>query len=200
MRVEHRGFLLFIMEEIWKPVVGFEGIYEVSNYGRVKSLAREVRCGAKGFKTLKDYILKQGIRGDRHNRPYVRLQQNGKMRNYTVARLVAEAFIPNPYNLPQVNHKDENPMNNFVGNLEWCSALYNLTYNDGAKRRAESKKLNGSYKRVLQLSKKGDFIKEWGSVMDVAEHYNCDPNSIYRVLQGFRKSTLGYKWKYKDAI
>jgi len=115
------------MKEIWKDIKNYEGLYQVSNLGNVKVLDRIVNSAIKNNnkvkrlgKTLKQYN-KQGYM-------QVVLTYN-KIRKYcNVHRLVAEAFIPNPNNLPQVNHIDENPLNNRVDNLEWCTAKYNCNY------------------------------------------------------------------------
>ena len=102
------------MDEIWKDKKNYEGHYQVSNFGRVKSI-----------KFGKEKILKQSIR---HGYYCVVLSKNGILKNYFVHRLVAEAFIDNPDNLPQVNHKDECKTNNIVSNLEWCDRKYNINY------------------------------------------------------------------------
>ena len=103
------------MEEIWKPIKGYESLYEVSNLGRVKSL-----------KWGKERIL----RTDKSNNGYLRvvLCKDGKKKKYLVHRLVCESFLPNSNNLPEVNHKDENKTNNKVDNLEWCDRTYNNRY------------------------------------------------------------------------
>ena len=100
------------MEEVWKDIEGYEGLYEVSNFGRIKSL----RTGK---------IMKPSI-----NRGYLKciLQNDGKYKMYYVHRLVIQTFIPNPDNLPEVNHKDEDKTNNKVDNLEWCDHKYNTNF------------------------------------------------------------------------
>ena len=117
-------------EEIWKPVVGYEGSYEVSSYGRVRSLDRYVKC--KSYRLHKGKVLIGSIT----KYGYVRcnIKVNGVLKGYFVHRLVAEAFIPNPDNLPQINHKDEDKTNNNVDNLEWCTAKYNMSYGSRQER------------------------------------------------------------------
>lgn len=114
------------MQEEWRPVVGYEGLYEISNLGRVKSL--------KGWNG-KEYVsrekfLKSHISASTPNysRKVVDLKKNGKRRTFRVHRLIAMAFIPNPDNLPEINHKDSNPLNNAISNLEWCTHKYNHDY------------------------------------------------------------------------
>jgi hypothetical protein len=111
---------VFIIE-VWKDIAGYEGCYEVSDLGRV----RNVRTNR---------VLSPGISQGYY---YVVLCKHGERHNKQVNRLVAEAFIENPYGYPIVNHKDEIKTNNTVGNLEWCTHAYNNTYNDAAKRRGE---------------------------------------------------------------
>ena len=101
------------MKEIWKPIEGYEGLYEISSYGRVKSLRRNIILIPK--KELTGYLR-------------CNLYLNKNMKTVSIHRLVAQAFIPNPDNLPQVNHKDEDKSNNRVDNLEWCTVKYNNDY------------------------------------------------------------------------
>ena len=110
------------MEE-WKDIKGYEGIYQISNKGRVKTLGNNRR--------------KEKIReGIEDNRGYKRISlcKNGKEKKYSIHRLVAQAFLPNPDNLPVVNHKDENKLNNNVENLEWCTQEYNVNYSSSNGR------------------------------------------------------------------
>lgn len=115
------------MKEIWKDIPEYEKIYQVSNLGNVRVLDRFVNSAIKNNSIVKrkGKILKQYNKGGYLQ---VTLTINNKRKYYNVQRLVALAFIPNPNNLPQVNHKDENPLNNNVSNLEWCTAKYNCNY------------------------------------------------------------------------
>lgn len=110
------------MKEIWKDIKGYEGFYQISNLGNVRSLQRKAPSG----KSVKQIIRKQSI--DKNGYCVVGLNKNKTQKTYKVHRLVAIAFIDNPKNLPEVNHKDEDKTNNNVSNLEWCDAKYNLTY------------------------------------------------------------------------
>lgn len=113
--------------EIWKPIKGYEGVYEVSNFGRIKSLEREIYRGKDYAKRVqKEKILKQVVNKDSYHR--VSLNKNSKSKMFAVSRLVAEAFIPNPENKPEVNHIDANRFNNKVENLEWVTAEENLNH------------------------------------------------------------------------
>ena len=121
------------MGEIWKDIQNYEGSYQVSNYGRVKSLSRvDSRGNKRNEKILKGRKNRQGYYD-------VALCKNGKRKYCRINRLVAEAFIPNPNNYPITNHKDENPSNNHVDNLEWCTYKYNNNYGTCIKRRSKSK-------------------------------------------------------------
>lgn len=176
------------MIEEWKPIVGYEGLYEVSNLGRVKSLERII--DAKHH--VKKRILKQGVQ--RGGYLHVGLCKNNKVKIKKIHRLVAEAFIPNPYNLPQVNHKDENIKNNCVDNLEWCTGNYNYYYGTRIKRIAEKKS-----KSVVQYNTNGEFIKEYSSVTEAeCAIAGKTTSAIHRCLHGKSKTAYGYKWKYKE--
>ena len=170
-------------KEYWKPVVGYEGLYEVSNWGRVKSL-----------KFGKERILKQNQCMNGYY--YVGLSKNGILKRYSVHRLVAEAFIPNLDNLPQVNHKDENKLNNVVSNLEWCTYKYNNCYGTRLER-VRDKQINGKKsKPVLQYDLEGNFIKEWKSTRE------CDRNgfrqsNVAACCRGELKTYKGSIWKFK---
>ena len=132
------------MEEIWKPVIGYEGLYEVSNLGRVRSIDRLVKYSNGQIHLHKGRMLSPGLV---HKLGYlqVALCNNGKIKHKMVYRLIAEAFLPNPDNLPQVNHKDENPFNKCVENLEWCTIEYNINYGTRTQKAIESNIKNGHW-------------------------------------------------------
>lgn len=181
--------------EIWKPIKGYERLYEISNYGNVRSLDRYIICG-KGKRLIKGKILK--LRIGRDNRIYINLHKNDTDISYSVHRLVAETFLDNPNNYPQVNHKDENPQNNSVYNLEWCTASYNINYGT-AIQRAKEKLINkpSLSKRVIQYSLDGELIKEWASMRE-AERNGFNASMIWRCCNNIRKTHKGYIWKYKN--
>lgn len=196
------------MEEIWKDIKGFEGLYQVSNLGRVRSL---------GFdKYHKGIVLKPAFDGKK-NYLFVVLRNKGVKKLINVHRLVAIAFIPNPNNLPCVNHKDENKTNNKADNLEWCTVKYNSNYGNSKTRMIESRKSNpnyrqsltqgqitrnklrctGSEKPVLQFSLQGDFIREWKSLTTVERECGISRAGITRCCNGVYKQCKGYLWKFK---
>ena len=167
-------------EEIWCPVKNYESLYEVSDQGRVKSLKF---CKERIMKPSRDtcgYLL-------------VNLWKNGEKKPYRIHRLVAQTFIPNPDNLPEVNHKDEDKINNKVSNLEWCDRKYNNNYGTHNQRMAEKKS-----KPVLQYEKDGKFVKEWKSAVDVQRNLKYSQGNISSCCNGKIKSSYGFIWKYKD--
>ena len=122
------------MTEIWKDIKDYEGLYQVSNYGRVRSLDRYDNVG----RSRKGSIMTVTDNGKGYRA--ISLSKNGARKTYKVHRLVAEAFIPNNDNLPQINHKDENRYNNHVDNLEWCSSKYNNNYGNHKKNVGKASK------------------------------------------------------------
>ena len=189
--------------EIWRDISGYENLYMVSSYGRIKSLGNGCSNASK------ERILKQSTntKGYLH----VHLCKNGKDKNFRVHRLVAEAFIPNPNNLPEVNHKDENKQNNFVyinedgtvdlekSNIEWCDHTYNVNY--GSRTEKTIKKLtNGKHsKQVLQYDLDGNIIAEFSSIMEVERQLGFANNNISKCCKGKYKQAYGYKWQYKNG-
>lgn len=169
------------MKEIWKPLENYEGLYEVSNYGIVKSLNYR--------KTGKERILKGNANGDGYLR--VTLTKNGKKKTCRINRLVAQAFIPNPDNLPEVNHKDEDKTNNKVENLEWCTRAYNCNYGTRSKKVAE--KLS---KPIYSIDKESGLVTYWESATVAERQTGISNKHINDCLKGRRKSAGGYYWFY----
>lgn len=167
------------MEEIWKDIQGYENIYQISSYGRVRSL----HFG-------KERIMKQRLRKD--GRLDIMLCNDGIYTMAYVHRLVATAFIDNPDCLPEVNHKDEDPQNNHVENLEWCTGSYNHNY--GTRNSRQAKALE---KPVLQYDMNGKFIKEYESIKKAGFENHIDPSSIAKACKGKYKHSGNYIWKYK---
>ena len=167
-------------EEIWKDIAGYEGHYQVSDKGRIKSV-----------KFRKERILKP--RRDTRGYLRVNLCKNGEIKQYMVHRLVAKVFISNLDNLPMINHKDENPSNNRVENLEWCSAKYNNNYGTHIQRISE--KLS---KPVLQFTKSGEFVKKWKSATDVELNLGYSQSNISKCCLEKYNSANGFIWKYKN--
>ena len=160
----------------------------VSDLGRVKSIDRIVRSKHNSKKMTHGRILKQNIRAGYY---YVNLYNENGSRKMLVHRLVAEAFIPNTENKDQVNHKDENKLNNNVNNLEWCSRSYNQNYGTRNERVR-----NRFAIAVNQYDLKGNFIKRWNCISVARRFYNN--NHIGECCKGYIKQTGGYIWRYAD--
>mgnify|MGYP002679946246 CR=1 FL=1 len=214
------------MGEVWKDIKGYEGLYQVSNLGRVRSL----NYGRSGETKL----LKQGTTNG-YKRVF--LYKNGKGKNYFVHRLVAMAFIPNPNNLPIINHKDEDSSNNNVNNLEWCTQEYNLNYGTRNERASKSKKGkhrseetkkkisesskgktfseetkkkiretrkkgkdNPNAKSILMYDKEGNFIRRFECARDTNEYFGKKSayENVSACLTGRTKTAYGYVFKYAD--
>ena len=189
--------------EIWKPVVGWEDQYMVSSLGRVKSLERVVKFG-RATRVIKEKILKQ-IKPGTCEYFQVNLSKNGKQNWVLVHRLVATHFIPNPDNLPYVNHKDEDKDNNCAENLEWCTPSYNNSYNGLKLRQAQTliegfknnKYTMNHYKKpILQFSKDGYLINKWDSAKDAEKMLGVGGPQIAKCCKGKDKTAGGYVWKY----
>lgn len=176
--------------EIWKDIEGFEGRYMVSNYGRVKSLLKF--CGTN------KRIISQHISGKWKYFTVVLLRKDGsRTGSILVHRLVAKAFVPNPNNLPMVNHKDEDKTNNRADNLEWCDCSYNLTYGTAKERQTQAMQWyhDLTKKPVLQYDIYGNFIKEYSSLHSAMDIYG---RAISQCVKGRCKSAYGFQWKYKE--
>ena len=167
------------MEEIWKPIKGYESLYEVSNLGNVKSL----NWGRESL--LKPYPRKGYY--------CVCLCKNNICRKFSIHRLVAQAFIPNPNNLPLINHKDEDTTNNRVENLEWCTNKYNLNYGSCQQRKSDTLS-----KPINQYSKDGVFIRQWKSAVEASKNLHIDRATIQMVCIGraHRHTAGGFIWRY----
>ena len=176
-------------EEI-KLIDGYENYY-ISSFGRVWSIKS-------------NKWLKSNWRGDKRiNSMYlcVSLSKEGKSKSFSIHRLVANAFIPNPNNYSQVNHKDEDKSNNKVDNLEWCDNQYNMTYGNRIQKAIETKKEKGIIKKVWQCDKKThEKIKLFETQRDAARElgYEKYSSKIGEVCRGIRKSTMGYYWCYDE--
>lgn len=188
-----------MQKELWKDIKGYEGSYQVSNFGRVRSVTRIVDCTG-GKRTVKGKMLKLFTTRN----PYlcVDLRNHQKHKTAYVHRLVAENFIANPYNYPIINHKDNNPQNNNVNNLEWCTQSYNIKY---SYIYGNAKPTTGCFKKgniphnlrkIEQYDKNGNFLKTYNSIKLAAQSINRTPGAIQSCLTGNSKTSGGYIWKY----
>jgi len=175
--------------EIWKDVPGYEGLYQISTFGRVKSLPRIKRT--KAWQITSERILKPRVSGKEYL-SVVLFDKKHEKKQWKVHRLVAIAFLPNPEELLEVNHKDENKGNNRADNLEWCTRSYNVKY--GKRIEKQSKRLQ---KRVIMCGDDGDAILEFESIKSAAQYIGVDPTQISRASNPGNKKTKagGYLWR-----
>lgn len=156
--------------EMWKDIPDYEGLYQVSNLGNIKSLIKN--------KILKPYINKK------NGYSYIGLHKNKKIKVIRIHRLVAIVFMPNPNNFPVINHKNKIRTDNNIDNLEWCSQKYNVTYSLA--------------KKILQYDLNNVFLKEWDSAMEIQRNLKINNSNIIACCRSKRKTAGGFKWKYKN--
>ena len=179
-------------EEIWKVIIGYEGKYEVSNFGRIRSLPRYVR-NSVGSQTFVDGKILAACKGNAGYIHVILSDNNYHKKRWLVHRLVALAFIPNPHNYPVVNHKDENKSNNNVDNLEWCTQSYNLSYREGQRKR-RMKKIE-MYDRTT-----GEYLRTFDSIDEASRTMGINRTTICNVAAGKpnNHSAGGYIWRFAD--
>lgn len=177
------------MREIWQDIKGYEKLYQVSNFGRVKKLHTYKKQGTGNYER-QEKILSQRV----NNKGYllVDLYKNNKRNQLLVHRLVASAFLDNHNNFLCVNHKDENAQNNNVSNLEWCSQKYNMNYGTCPERIGKA-----NSKPIIAIDKEGN-TKEFASSMDAKRQLGISSGNIYDCLyhKRNRKTAGGYKWEF----
>ena len=176
--------------EIWKQIAGYEELYEISSFGNVRSLDRVVPHTTKRQKRCAGKTISHDINWAGYHR--VTLFKEHKRTRYAVHRLVAEAFVPNINNLPQINHKDENPHNNCASNLEWCDNKYNINY--GTRTERASSHLR---KPVLQLDMNGAVVGRYISQNEAERQTGILQSCISRVCLGGARQSGGYIWRYE---
>jgi hypothetical protein len=193
------------MQEIWKPIKGYESLYEVSNLGRVKSL--------NYYRTGKEKVLKQYIDQDGYFRIRLKNPKQNTYKLWGVHRLVAMTFILNPDNKPQINHIDCNRQNNCVENLEWCDETYNVNYGTGIERRVRTARLSEAHishmKKLHEPNKIAicmidpitrEIIRHFDCGQTAANELHINKSSIYQVCKGIRKTAGGYIWRYEHLL
>lgn len=183
--------------EEWRPVVGYEGLYEVSNFGNVRSLDRLVKSKGESKRLAPSKVLKQHTDKDGYRR--VGLHYEDKQITVGVHRLVAQAFIDNLENLPAIDHIDGVRDNNFVGNLRWCSIMQNNSTELAKQRKslAAYKRIDNK-KKIIQHSISGDVIKVFNSSMEIQRELGYKRAAISRCCKGKQKTSYGYKWSFLD--
>lgn len=193
--------------EMWKDVKGYENIYQVSNYGRIRSVDRKYKSKLKYQKEIikKGKILKPIV--NKNGYQYVNLSKNGKTKIFLLHKLIADCFLDkNNFKYIDekdrkglkskkldINHKDENKTNNKIENLEYCTRKYNINY--GTHNIRKSKKQSIS---VIQFDKNNNFIKEWESIANAGNILQINKSNISLCCKKKRKTAGGYKWEYKN--
>lgn len=170
------------MEEIWKDIEGYEGLYQVSNYGRIKSL---------NYNHTKQEKI---ITPVSNHRGYLKvtLSKNNVRKNKNIHKLVAIAFILNPNNYNIVNHIDGNKLNNKANNLEWCTAKENTAH------AFKHNLMKPRGKPVLQYDKNDNFIKEYRSIAEACREVNTSSMNIIKCCKKINKTAKGFYWEYKN--
>lgn len=178
--------------EIWKDIKGYEGIYQVSNCGQVRSLDHYASNGAA------DILYKGVILSQNKSLPYntVRLRK----KTHYVHRLVAEAFVLNESGCAEVNHKDENKRNNNADNLEWCSKQYNLNYGTARERSASKKRgVQINNKPIMQCTIKGEPMSVYDSASKASVATGVDNSTICKAANGKKKTAGGFCWRWLNG-
>lgn len=176
---------LFMVNEVWKDIPQYEGLYQISSIGRVKSLKRSINRKNNRLLNLREKYLSLKI--DEHGYVKVQLWKDNKGKNIRAHRLVALCFIDNPNHFLEVNHIDGNKTNNNYNNLEWCDYHHN---------QLESKRLGLNKCTKVNMIKDGILVKTFESISEAAKFNNTDRSSIFRCLNGKYKQNNGYTWKY----
>lgn len=172
------------MQEIWKDIYfidkgiiyNYKGLYQVSNFGRIKSLPRNGTVKYEKLLTLKS---------DKYGYICVDLYKENRLKTFKVHRLVGFMFLENPNELPEINHINKQRNCNLATNLEWCDNPYNIRYSRA--------------KKVIQYDKQGNFIKEWDCIREVERKLNICNGDIVKCCKGKHQTAGGYTWRYKDS-
>ena len=194
-------------QEIWKDVVGYEGLYQVSNLGRLISCEKKVGNGHIFPRKEKVLIKKRsGYLGTSI------VDAKGVSKNVLIHRLVAFAFIPNPNSYPQIDHIDGDKENNCVDNLRWCTPKQNINFPLSLLHRSQKgkiaqnkketieKKIASSHKKtIIQYDMQMNVIREWESLRAIGRKYGFNISNISANANGRKRSAYGYIWKYKEA-
>lgn len=190
-------------KEVWKDIKGYEGLYQISNLGNIKSLNKvqklyinNAKSGIRKGKQLKLILFNNGYY-------FVNLSKNGKIHSYAVHRLVAKTFISNPNNLPIINHIDGNKLNNNINNLEWCTYSHNIqeAFRLGLSKpiwKGKFDKNHNRSKKIIQYDLNGNVIKEWNSIAEASRQLNIEQKNISACCRKKIKTFKKFIWRFKD--
>lgn len=188
-------------KEIWKDIPKYEGLYQISNLGRIKSLSKFHRT-MREYSSIGYYSKEKILTPNVAKNGYLRvsLRNNGKTKYINIHRLVAQTFIPNPNEYNYINHIDGNKLNNNVNNLEWCTQSHNAkeAFRIGLHRKYFGTD-NKRSRKVIQYDLKGNFIREWDYMMKITKELGYDYTNISKCCSGIYKKSYGYIWKYKKG-
>lgn len=191
------------MNEIWKSIIGYDNLYEISNYGNIRSLDKCFLNKDGNIYRRKGIYLKPVK--NKYGYLQVGLCSNNKESSHTIHSLVAKMFIDNPKNKPTVNHKDGYKLNNHYSNLEWATKSEQAIHSLNLNLRKMPNNWNGKFGSQHGASKKGyqydinnNFIKQYNSIIEAAKDVNIQPSSITSVCKNRNKTAGGYKWKYNN--
>ena len=179
--------------EEWKDIQGYEGLYQVSNCGRVKSHDRVVfqsnRYGTTTVHVYKGKILKECANPNGYI--HVDLHKNGKVKRFLMHRLVAMHFLKRLNEQNVINHLDGNKFNNHVSNLEWCTQSHNIQY-----AYEHGTKIPPHMRQIAQCDMDGNIIKIWDSIADACRKVHVSSSNVAKACRGTRKHAGGFKWQY----
>ena len=182
-----------LKNEEWQDIKDYEGLYQVSNYGRIKSLPKFHKTN-KNYSSI-GYITKSKILKQYMNHTgYYSVQIKGKKH---VHKLVLENFVENVNNLPCINHRDENKENNKLYNLEYCTYKYNTNYGTTPKRISETKRKKYG-RKTNQYDLQGNFLKTWNNAREIDQELNIAWQNVWKCCNGKRKTAGGFIWKYAE--
>ena len=183
------------LNEIWKDIEGYEGLYQISNLGRIRSL--DVRTYQRNKFGKFQYVLHKGkvLKAQKQRNGYltIDLHRKGQFKRQTIHRLVAEAFIPNNDNNKYINHKDNDILNNKVSNLEWCTQKYNIKY-----AYDYGNKIPPNMRSINQIDNNGNIIATFISMQEAERKTNIRSANISKCCRKLRSRAGGYKWEYTE--
>ena len=191
------------MGEVWKCIIGYEDLYEISNYGNVRSLDK-CFLDKEGKVYRREGVHLKPAR-NKYGYLQVSLSTSNKQSSHTIHTLVTRMFIDNPENKPTVNHKDGDKLNNHYSNLEWATKSEQAIHSLKLKLRKMPNSWNGKFggehgasKKVNQYDKNGNFIRQFNSIIEASESVNIHPSGITKVCKMIKNTAAGYKWKYNE--